>query len=527
MPSGCLRIRLRGNFTVLDDDGRDLTPKGKKAVGLLALLAECDTKTRNRRWLEDKLWSDRGPKQARGSLRTTLSEIRKSFGDAADCLGSDRNSVWLEQTAITTDLGDTTSRREFLEGLDISDDEFNDWLIQKRVKYDAGKDPVAEDPGPLRRVSIQCGEPWTSPGQQGVLSQIVSDQIGKIVSDFVAASRCTVSETNADLIIRTSVQEDAAGSAIFVQVIDPVKDDIVHSDHCLTDNLGSFLRSQDLLGRFCWTVADTALEKLPDLRDTQTPIAVRSGFAQDALRDVLSFDAGQMRNSLMTLDAAGDHIDAGLFRALKAWAMTSMIMEGFLDEDAAALSEIKGLLRRAQELAPREAIVSAITANVQAILFEDYNTALGLARQALRDNPNNLFALQAMSAGRAARGDMELAYELSKHSIKVAGFSKFEAMCNLHHALLCISMEKRDEAMESSQVAADSSPNYRAPRRQLIALSALGKEPGRALSHIGGLKKLEPDFSIERFLFDRNYPSNTLRKSGYLSKAQPFLSEVK
>ncbi|MCA0870112.1 hypothetical protein LCL97_04715 [Seohaeicola saemankumensis] len=527
MSSGCLRIRLRGNFSVCSDDGRDLTPKSKKAIGLLALLAECDTMTRNRRWLEDKLWSDRGPKQAHGSLRTTLNEIRKSFGDHAALLGSDRSSVWLDPAAVTNDLDDPNARREFLEGLDIADDEFNDWLIQKRVKYDVAPDAPAEDPGPQRRVTIQCGEPWTTPGQQGVMSQIVSDQIGKIVSDFVAASRCTVSQTNADLIIRTTVQEDDAGSAVFVQVIDPVKDDVVHSDHCLTDNLSSFLRSQDLLGRFCWNVADMALEKLPDLRETQTPIAVRSGFAQEALRDVLSFDAGQMRNSLSTLDAAADHLDSGLFQALKAWAMTSMIMEDFLEEDAAVLAEIKGLLKRAQELSPREAIVAAITANVQAILLEDYNSALVLARQALRENPNNLFALQAMSAGRAARGDLDMAYDLSRHSTTIAGFSKFEAMCNLHHALLCITMQKREEALESSRIAADTSPNYRAPRRQLIALSALGQNPDQALDHIGDLKKIEPDFSVERFLFDRNYPSNTLRKSGYLSKVQPFLTGTK
>lgn len=521
-----IRIQLRGNFAVTSGDGENLTPKSKKAQGILALLSECDTMVRGRRWLEDKLWSDRGPEQASGSLRTTLNEIRRSFGDSAHVLGSSRHNVWLVRSDVVTDIEDTNSLREFLEGLDIADPEFNGWLLQQRIRYNPHNDDQQIATSDLaKRITIQCGTPWNKQGKHETFSQIITDQIGKIVSDFIAFSRCSASERNADLIIRTSLQDDSSRSAVFVQVIDPIKDEIVHSDHCFIDDVGCFVRNQVSLGRFCWNVADLTLEKLPHVRHEVNPVAIRSGFVQEALNKVLSFEARQMQSSLLTLDSATDHLNAGLFLALKAWSMTSMIMEEFLQEDQTTVSEIKAHLRRAREVSPGDPMVAAVTANVGAILFEDFNDAMHLARGALRHNPNNIFALQAMSVGRAARGDLDLAYDISRHCCAISNFSKFEAMCNLHHALLCMNLQKTDEALISSQLAADLSPNYRAPRRQLIALCAIQNQSSQSLLHMKDLKGIEPDFTLERFLYDRTYPSNTLRKSGHLSKAKTFLSE--
>ncbi|WP_152465141.1 hypothetical protein [Sulfitobacter sp. THAF37] len=493
-------------------------------MGLLAMLAASDNHTRKRRWLEEKLWSDRASEQARGSLRTTLVDIRKSLGNFADILGSDRSSVWLDSTRIETDLEDSDSSREFLEGLVIPDPEFTDWLMRQRMtlRRPSGTNrPEAHLPA---RVTIQCGEPWNLSTAASVKPQIVNDQVGKIITDFIAISRRTITETTADLVIRTSIEEEDRGATILVQVIDPIRDEIVHTDHCFADDLSSFLRSQELLGRFCWNVADLTLEKLPGLQRTQSPLVTRSAHVQKALRKVLTFDAAEMRSSLEVLDLANDEMDAGLYLALKAWAMTSMIMEGFLVEDAASLEEISALLARAEELSPGDPMMAAVSANVQAILFERHDNAIGLARRALRENPNNLFALQAMSVGRAARGELEQAYALSQQSKSISALSKFEAMCNLHHALLCISLQRTEEAVASSKLAAERSPAYRAPRRQLIGLHAAQDKTGESLKLVNELKTIETDFNIERYLFDHSYPSNTLRKSGYLDRARQTLS---
>src|SRR5258708_13877155 len=91
-----LRIALIGAFRVLAPDGEDLTPRGRKARALLAILALTPTRRRSRAALQDKLWSDRGPEQGADSLRQTLTEIRWALGDRyRSCLITDLRGIGL------------------------------------------------------------------------------------------------------------------------------------------------------------------------------------------------------------------------------------------------------------------------------------------------------------------------------------------------------------------------------------------------------------------------------------------------
>ncbi|MBN8629536.1 MAG: hypothetical protein J0L76_01625 [Rhodobacterales bacterium] len=127
-------------FDVRDDSGLDRTPRGSKARALLAMLCQTPGHRRPRRWLEARLWSDRGQEQASGSLRQALTELRKALGPLADRLTSDRDGVSL--TGFRSDLmADPTAARlalaqgrELLEGIDIVDPAFNLWLAEERQR---------------------------------------------------------------------------------------------------------------------------------------------------------------------------------------------------------------------------------------------------------------------------------------------------------------------------------------------------------------------------------------------------------
>src|SRR3954451_7746293 len=100
-----LRICVIGAFRILTPDGEDLTPRGRKARALLAILALTPTRRRSRPALQDKLWSDRGPEQGAASLRQTLTEIRRALGDAhRDCLISDMRGIGFAAERIAVDL---------------------------------------------------------------------------------------------------------------------------------------------------------------------------------------------------------------------------------------------------------------------------------------------------------------------------------------------------------------------------------------------------------------------------------------
>src|SRR5215203_470575 len=131
-----LRISVIGAFRVLAHDGEDLTPRGRKARALLALLALTPTRRRSRPALQDKLWSDRGPEQGAASLRQTLTEIRRAFGEMyRDCLVSDLRGIGLATERIVVDLDTAdlselarqTEPPQLLEDIDVADDEFEDW----------------------------------------------------------------------------------------------------------------------------------------------------------------------------------------------------------------------------------------------------------------------------------------------------------------------------------------------------------------------------------------------------------------
>ena len=188
-----IEICLSGQFAVYAKDGEDITPRGKKATAILALLAECETMKRARPWLQQMLWSDRGDEQARGSLRQTLFEIRQQFGSCGDALQSDRRSIWLDSSSVS--VRPIEKGRGFLQGIGVQDPKFRDWLRRKRLKY-GSTDQSGQDATNV--VRIQCGLPWTASERDPVGARILNDQVGGIISGFIAQSTRGVLETDAD-----------------------------------------------------------------------------------------------------------------------------------------------------------------------------------------------------------------------------------------------------------------------------------------------------------------------------------------
>ena len=75
-----MKLRLVGQFRLVDRLGVDRAPRGAKARAVLAMLVQVPEHRRSRRWLEARLWSDRGAEQASGSLRQVLVELRHAMG---------------------------------------------------------------------------------------------------------------------------------------------------------------------------------------------------------------------------------------------------------------------------------------------------------------------------------------------------------------------------------------------------------------------------------------------------------------
>ena len=128
-------LTLLGAVELRAPSGAVVTPRLRKSRALLAYLAMADGRRIERSTLENLLWSDRAPRQARDSLKQSLCDIRRAFGAARPCpLETDGGPVHLALDRITVDALDAppTDDPPFLEGIDIACPAFVAWLVQQR-----------------------------------------------------------------------------------------------------------------------------------------------------------------------------------------------------------------------------------------------------------------------------------------------------------------------------------------------------------------------------------------------------------
>ena len=74
-----LVLKVLGEFTALANNGDPVVVISKKNRALLAVLALAPNGSATRERLCDLLWSDRGPEQARSSLRQALGRAETRF----------------------------------------------------------------------------------------------------------------------------------------------------------------------------------------------------------------------------------------------------------------------------------------------------------------------------------------------------------------------------------------------------------------------------------------------------------------
>ncbi len=145
-------LNVLGGTSVTGETGRDLRPKSRKGICLLAFLALQPNGSATRDRILGLLWSDRDQGQAQVSLRQTLSEIRRCFGaDADDLLQTTRDAVRLVVSNFSIDIvraqqmlaagtpealleAASLWRGQILADVSPPDPSFEDWLSMERTQ---------------------------------------------------------------------------------------------------------------------------------------------------------------------------------------------------------------------------------------------------------------------------------------------------------------------------------------------------------------------------------------------------------
>lgn len=139
MSNRLVKIQVAGPFVLYGTGGAEIPISIRKEAAVLALLALSPGHRQSRKWIQSKLWSDRGEEQGAASLRQALSNLRRKLGPDQNILDVDRQYVSLNKTLIDIDIEAApsagSSQTELLQGIDINDQEFEEWLRLERQAW--------------------------------------------------------------------------------------------------------------------------------------------------------------------------------------------------------------------------------------------------------------------------------------------------------------------------------------------------------------------------------------------------------
>jgi tetratricopeptide (TPR) repeat protein len=524
-----IEIDLFGPLHVSAIDGTNLTPKSSKAQGLIALLATGSRLSRSRTWLQSRLWSDRGREQGAGSLRQVLTEIRKSFGPYSEFLLADRSAVSfcpLNTVLIESTPDDT--QKEFLEGLDIRDEAFEDWLRLERTNRHISASPSAQiqahSPSPLdtkKRRLVIINEKGPSEGMEGFFANHFADSVARSIEEMmnvqvtkdVGHRPCA-----SDLILRTSASMSSGLAGLRVSMERANGGQNLWSGSELVESKGVPPIDHENVLRLINNASEGISEVLYHAAHTDTEGFDATILTRRALKLMFSMRKNEQQQADGLLSMAFEIQQRGVILAWRVMLRILMLVEQHegVDEDSAAVAI--ELAHRALELEPLNSMVVAAASNAALILEGDNVRGLELAERAVRLNPANPFALDCLSIAALYHGDNAVAHRGQLRARYIAGNTQFGHWFDMGCSMTAAISGDFNTASSMAQRAVANSPSFRPPLRYLIALYVRSGEVEKAQLAVEQLKDIEPTFTTDKLWDDTAYPVRDLRRSGLINK---------
>jgi DNA-binding SARP family transcriptional activator len=537
-------IRLVGVFEVRDDNGKDCTPRGAKARALLAMLCQTPDHKRARRWLEARLWSDRASEQASGSLRQALTEIRKSLGDEASRLATDRDTVRL--TEVLTDLEQDRdgcaralqSGREFLEGIDITDRAFEDWLRDERARVErqlgihrpalarAPMAPTAQLPFVIRMGDLP-------PGLGAVAGRALADAIGRLLAEFAHIDLYGAGGTpvppdlpREGIVLHVEGAELQGRVHVLVSMTSAANGQIIWNQRASVPlDEADFIDTGDL-PPLVFQAVDAAMAHFPQLPECQVGPRRANALIADALTEMFSYDGDRLRKADRLLAEAGEIASSARIYAWRVLVRHIMYVERTEPDYPRLTSEIDAFSRKALELSKANPLVLSLVGLARVIIDENPDAGAVLARDALALSPYNPHAHLARAVALGRVGDHVGALEAARRGAEIAAHTAHTHWWEALSGLVALRTGNYSAAITHYEAAHYRAPGFKAAMRHLLFLYLAVGAREKAVRIYRGLMRAEPDFTLDRILNEPHYPAVTLRKSGLLERFGPELSSL-
>lgn len=521
-----LRIGRFGAFSVARGDG-DPIPLGAKHQALLALLCMAESGVRTRAFLEQSLWSLAQPEQAKASLRTALSTLRRHLGtDIAPVISANRERVTLDLSRVSFE--DSAKDAEFMEGFELPyEANFARWLQQTRIEVGRGStrngalSQQERRPRPASLLPVIAVLPFVqlAPGEDASpLGSLISEELSRslarsqafTVTSYLASrqfdlSRVRPSEVSAvagvKYLVSGSVRANGQAMSAEIELHDAEREQVIWSRHFegplpdLMAGRSEALREvtrqigQTLVGE---AVRIAAFKPLPSLQGHMLLMAAismmqemmpdRFGRAREVLKVLLDRDP---KHPLVLTWMGFWHV----LRVQKGFSSDRAMDAGLANQYAGAALEADASFSLAHTL--KGAIFSHL-------LFE-FDMAQQSYDLALKDNPNEALAILLKGATWAYQGRPIEAVEMTDAARRLSPLGPQKYYFDSVSASANLSAHNYDRAIELAERSLQANAAYPASlRTKAIALQLSGRA-GEAREAVQNLMAATPQFNLTQY----------------------------
>lgn len=539
--AGPSRLYLMGAFALRSANGQEYTPKNRKAQAILAMLALSPRGTRTRAWLRNKLWSESDEHHSASCLRQTLFELRKTLGEKTGAfLELDRQVVgirfdrlWVDVRALTDNPGlweteqeEPDLNLELLEGMDINDEEFEEWLMMERSAWreklenrPSGKS-IPEIPSSVATQSSQQ-RGATRPVEIGLMPSIIQgncesiQNLGDFITESVAASLAEFqnlkivdfqvdlgtgealrSQQTTDFLIRTRVLGVTGSVTITFLVYDAETLSLLSSssvqfghDEADRDGLGIV---NHFIGQNIDRLAKTVqrqTSRSPEFRNDQ-----QSLIGYSILSGMFDLDREKFAGTVRQLERVCEDDNNTLFKSLLAYSSSFALGENLGDPDPARLEYIDNLANETLHANPFNSISLACLGHVFGYVLNNHELAAELFNRAIRLNPMQAFVWDHLALHKLYNGDLDGAREASSRAVFLGTYSPINYTYETTSCMISSLSGDHRRAVHLGKRALAKQPNFNAAIR--YSLSSCGHLNAHKEAELlrDRLLKSDPDF---------------------------------
>jgi tetratricopeptide (TPR) repeat protein len=539
-----IEIKLLGPFRIRKGGGEDCTPRGRKSSALVAMLALSPENKRSRVWIQDKLWGSRGKEQGAASLRQSLAEIRRVLGGERTCIVADNYSVSLVPGSFATDLDGAASPRsedmgELLEGFDIGEEGFEDWLREQRRhlsdgagkangEHRARKRSAEGDvrPPPRSRILLVRGDHGAR-GDASILADSLVDSVAKTIAELAAATildrrtgdpasaRTDDSNPAGTLTLHSEVVGSETKQTVRFTLLQVPANTLAWSSSLQLSGKNDMDLNNPAVMRCINLVVNVAIDQLMRIGGENPQRMASAAMCYSGILRMYRLGKINFEAADKLFADAFDIEPRGIYLAWRAYLRTFLLAERQYSCRQTIEAEAFDFMHRALELEPHNSYVAALSAHVHAMMRRSYVAAYELAERSVLLNHANPIGWACLGIAKSYLGKSEEGFRHTLLARTIAGSSPFRYQLD---ALSCIAgtmAGELDKAVRLGEASHALAPQFAPPLRYLSALYAHGKQHDLSAAMVQKLRATEPDFSYDS-LRDTGYPAAGLHRTAII-----------